>query len=94
MIVDRISRTAGRKKIPKEGCLMSLSVIGGFILGAAWSAFLYKTMPQLTNRGAFSIMGAIYGLFFLWLDREMLGAWWTRKNGKLCEMDAEEVDCK
>ena len=32
MIVDGFSRTAGRKKIAKEGMLMSLSVIGGFIL--------------------------------------------------------------
>ena len=93
MIVDRISRTAGRKKIPREGILMSLSVIFGFILGAAWSAFLMTNAPQLTTRGAFSIMGSIYGLFFLWLDREQFGAWWSRKNGKLCEIDAEEVDC-
>merc|ERR1719491_2340545 len=32
MVVDRVSRTAGRKRISKEGALMSLSVIGGFIV--------------------------------------------------------------
>jgi len=94
MIVDRISRTAGRKKIPKEGFLMSLSVIGGFILGAGWSAFLTKKAPKLTTYGAFSIMGGIYGLLFLWLDREELGAWWSMNDGKLCEIDSDEVDCK
>jgi len=94
MMVDRISRTAGRKKIPKEGCLMSLSVIGGFMSGAAWCAFLTKTAPQLTSYGAFSIMGGMYGLLFLWLDRNELGAWWSRDDGELCDIDAEEVDCK
>lgn len=90
MIVDRISRTAGRKKIPREGLFMSLSVIGGFILGSAWSVFLSLKAPQLTTRGAFSIMGVIYGLLFVWLDRDEVGAWWSRKNGKLCEIDANE----
>jgi len=94
MIVDRISRTAGRKKIPKEGMLMSLSVIGGFILGAAWSAFLSTRAPKLVTHGVFSIIGGIYGLLFLWLDWEQYGAWWSIKNGELCDIDAEEVDCK
>lgn len=94
MIVDRISRTAGRKRISREGALMSLSVIGGFIGGAAWSAFLSAVAPKLVAGGAFSIMGGIYGLLFLWLDREALGAWWSETDGKLCEIDADEVDCK
>lgn len=80
MIVDRISRSAGRKMIPKEGLLMSLSVIGGFILGAAWSVFLSVRAPQLMSQGGFSIIGVIYGLLFLWLDRRKLGSWWLRKN--------------
>lgn len=92
-VVDRISRTAGRKKIPKEGLLMSLGVIGGFILGSAWCAFLGVKAPQLVTRGAFSIMGGVYGLLFLFLDREELGAWW-QGDGELCDIDAEEVDCK
>jgi uncharacterized membrane protein len=75
MIVDRISRTAGRKKIPKEGLLMSLSVIGGFVLGAAWSV----RAPQLIGRRAFSIIGLIYGLLFLWLDRREIGSWLKTK---------------
>ncbi len=90
MIVDRISRTAGRKKIPREGFLLPLSVIFGFVLGSAWSAFLSVKAPQLTTRGVFSIMGGIYGLLFLWLDREEVGAWWSRKNGRLCEIDEHE----
>ena len=95
MIVDRISRTAGRKKIAKEGMLMSLSVISGFILGAAWCAILSIKAPELLTRGVFSIMGIMYGLGFLWLDRHEMGQWWLKKNGgKLCEIDAKEVDCK
>ncbi len=93
MVVDRISRTAGRKKIPKEGSLMSLSVIGGFILGAAWSSLLSIRAPKLMTRGAFSIMGGIYGMLFLWLDRNELGAWWNKKNGELCEISPDEVEC-
>ena len=93
MIVDRISSTAGRKKIAKEGMLMSLSVISGFILGAAWCAILSIKAPELLTRGSFSIMGIMYGLGFLWLDRHEMGQWWKNKNG-LCEIDAEEVDCK
>jgi hypothetical protein len=76
MMVDRISRTAGRKKIPRDGLLMSVSVIGGFILGAAWSVFLSARAPQLMSQGAFSIIGFIYGLLFLWLDRRELRSWW------------------
>jgi len=79
----------------KEGMLMSLSVIGGFILGAAWCAILSIKAPELLTRGAFSIMGIMYGLGFLWLDRHEMGQWWLKKNGgKLCEIDPEEVDCK
>lgn len=94
MIVDRMSRTAGRKKIPKEGFLMSMSVIGGFTMGAAWSAILSLKAPKLLSRGTFSIMGVIYGLLFLWLDRSELGKWWQKKNGKLCEISADETSCE
>jgi len=94
MLVDRISRTAGRKKIPKDGFLMSSAVIWGFIAGCAWSSFLLTKAPKYASRGAFSIIGGVYGLLFLWLDREQMGAWWSKENGKLCEIDADEVDCK
>ena len=73
---------------------MSMSVFGGFVLGAAWSAFLSAKAPKLIARGVFSIMGGIYGLLFLWLDREQMGAWWLKKGGKLCEIDSDEVDCQ
>lgn len=93
MIVDRISRTAGRKKIQKEGLLMPISVIGGFFLGVLWSTFLNSKVPQLKTGGAFSIMGVLYGSLFLWIDREELGAWWSRKNGAPCEIDEYEGTC-
>ena len=94
MVVDNVSRTAGRKKIPKEGFLMSLSVIGGFFLGAFWSVFLNHKVPQLKTRGSFSIMGVIYGTLFLWLDRDELGAWWSHKDGELCEINEYEGTCE
>ena len=73
---------------------MSLSVIGGFTLGAAWSAFLSIKAPKFTNHGAFSVIGGIYGLLFFWLDRNEFGAWWSRDDGKLCDIDSDEVDCR
>ena len=71
MMVDRLSRTAGRKTMPKDNLLLALSVIIGFILGAAWSACVSVHISQqhYLNRRAFSIIGVIYGLLFLWLDR-------------------------
>jgi hypothetical protein len=93
MLVDRVSSTAGNVSIPKEGLLMSLSVIFGFILGAGWSVFLDNVMPNLRSFGSFTIMGLIYGVLFLWLDRKELGAWWLKKNGKLCDIDGDEVEC-
>ena len=94
MLVDRVSSTAGNTPIAKEGLLMSLSVILGFILGAGWSVFLNGVAPNLKSFGSFSIMGVIYGMLFLWLDRKQLGAWWLKKNGKLCDIDGKEVECK
>jgi len=94
MIVDRISRTAGRKKIQKDGIMMALSVIFGFFVGALWSVFLDQKVPQLKSCGAFGMMGVIYGTLFLWLDREELGAWWNRKDGALCDVDEYEGICE
>lgn len=77
MIVDRLSPSAGRSKtIPKDNLLLALSVIIGFILGAAGSACVSVHMSQqhYLNREAFSIIGVIYGLLFLWLDRSEI---WT-----------------
>ncbi|KAL3776410.1 hypothetical protein HJC23_006764 [Cyclotella cryptica] len=87
MLVDRLSSTAGNIPIPKEGILMSFSVILGFILGAGWSVFLNHVAPQMKAFGSFAAMGVIYGGLFLWLDREELGAWWLKKNGKLLKVD-------
>jgi hypothetical protein len=39
-------------------------------------------------------MGVIYGVLFVWLDRKQLGAWWLKKNGKLCDIDGDEVNCR
>ena len=92
MLVDRMSSTAGNKPIPKEGLLMSLSVILGFVLGAGWSVLLNNLAPKLKCFGSFSIMGLIYGVMFVWLDRKELGAWW--KNTKPCDIDGDEITCQ
>ncbi|KAL3796649.1 hypothetical protein HJC23_009949 [Cyclotella cryptica] len=60
--------------IPKEGILMSFSVILGFILGAGWSVFLNHVAPQMKAFGSFAAMGVIYGGLFLWLDRGGVGS--------------------
>ena len=92
MLVDRISSKAGNKPIPKEGLVLSLSVILGFILGAGWSVLLNNFAPQLKCFGSFSIMGLIYGVMFVWLDRKELGAWW--KSTKPCDIDGDEITCQ
>lgn len=92
MVVDRVSSTAGHKKIPKDGFLMSSGVIGGFVAGAAWCTYFSKISP-LNYKWGFGSMGVIYGLLFLWLDQEKLGAWWATDDGELCDIDADEVDC-
>lgn len=77
MLVDRLSRSAGHKAIPKDNLLLALSVITGFILGAAGSACVSVHMSQqhYLNQGAFSIIGVMYGLLFLWLDRRKIWTW-------------------
>jgi uncharacterized membrane protein YoaK (UPF0700 family) len=77
MIVDRLSRTAGHKAISTDNLLLALCVILGFIFGAAWSVFVSVHMSQqhILNQRAFSIIGVIYGLLFLWLDRREI---WSR----------------
>jgi hypothetical protein len=94
MLVDRVSTTAGNTPIPKEGMLMSLSVIFGFILGSGWSVFLNNVAPSLKSFGSFSAIGVIYGVVFLWLDRKQLCSWWLKKNEKLCDIDGDEVTCQ
>ena len=77
MIVDRLSQSAGHKSISKDNLLLPLCVILGFIFGAGWSVFISVHMPQqhILNQSAFSIIGVIYGLLFLWLDRQEI---WSR----------------
>ena len=94
MTVDRLSRTAGRKTMPKDNLSLALSVIIGFILGAAWSACVSVHISQqyYLNRRAFSIIGVIYGLLFLWLDRREIWSTvleWSRRRRRKKNDDCE-----
>lgn len=93
MVVDRLSCTAGHTQISCKGTLMSISDGGGFVWGAAWSAVSTARAPRLLKRGGFCLLDGIYGAIFLWLDREALGAWWSERDGKLCTIGVDEVDC-
>jgi hypothetical protein len=61
---------------------------------SSMSVFFSHEAPQLKNFGAFCTVGGIYGTLLLWLDREELGALWMKMNGKLCEIDGDEVTRK
>mmetsp|Transcript_34718 Transcript_34718/g.64031 ORF Transcript_34718/g.64031 Transcript_34718/m.64031 type:complete len:131 (-) Transcript_34718:101-493(-) len=94
--VDRVSRTAGRKNLTdgdKSAAARCLLVIGAFFRGALWACGLAARAPRLIERGAFSAMGLLYGLTFLWQDRENLGAWWLRDDEHMCEIDSLETTC-
>jgi uncharacterized membrane protein YoaK (UPF0700 family) len=85
--VDRISRTAGRKKLERYGLVQNAAIIGGFFGGALFASFL-QARQILLQFGIFSCMGILYGALFLWKDVESLGgAWWLRKDGQMCDLD-------
>eukprot|EP00581_Thalassiosira_minuscula_P001420 CAMPEP_0183748526 /NCGR_PEP_ID=MMETSP0737-20130205/67820_1 /TAXON_ID=385413 /ORGANISM="Thalassiosira miniscula, Strain CCMP1093" /LENGTH=202 /DNA_ID=CAMNT_0025984259 /DNA_START=546 /DNA_END=1154 /DNA_ORIENTATION=- len=83
MMVNQTVNESQRKTIPKEDLVMSLNLVGGLTFGGIWGAILSRKAPNLATCGAFSIMGGIYALLFTWLDRESLGAWWSKKKPPL-----------
>jgi len=96
IVTDRLSRTAGRKKLTPaliDACKMSGGVFAGFFTGALFGAAMLAKAPQLLKGGAFGTIGLIYGALFLWVDREALGAWWDG-DGELCSIDERDGTCK
>lgn len=69
-VVDRWSRTAGRKELTsaatKKEMVVVLSFVGGAMMGCAARAGMLHA--RIWNR-SFTIMGILYGMLFLWQDR-------------------------
>lgn len=95
-VVDRWSRTAGRKPLTAQAKLAAVensAVLFGFFGGALFAGFL-ASRGLVHKSGIFSVMGILYGLLFLWQDMEALGgAWWKRKGGDFCDVDDDGEVC-
>lgn len=95
--VDRVSRTAGRKKLTEADKLAAIqqsSVVMGFFGGALLGCFL-NSLNLLHKFGNFSMLGFLYAALFLWQDMEFLGgAWWLREDGKMCDLDDDGRLCE
>lgn len=93
-IVDRLSRTAGRKKLTptdRVAAIQNAIVILGFFGGALWACLL-RSFKVL--KFEFAVMGCLYGILFLWQDMESLGgAWWLRTDGEMCDLDDDGSLC-
>jgi len=97
LIFDRVSRTAGRKKLTEkdwEAARQSSVVIAGFFVGALSACQIFNVFPQFLQRGAFSAIGSLYGLLLLWQDRKTLGAWWMKEDERMCDIDSLETTCE
>lgn len=102
-VVDRLSKTAGRKRLTesdKLAVLQNSAVCTGFFSGAVWAAFL-MSQNLLHRFGTFSLIGLMYGTLWLSHDIKSLGgAWWLRKdkamcddvvdNGVICDLEEED----
>eukprot|EP00980_Cylindrotheca_fusiformis_P018281 scaffold5966_cov118-Cylindrotheca_fusiformis.AAC.6 len=90
-IVDRYSKTAGRKKFTladQQTLVQNSAVIGGFFAGAAVSGILKAKGILVDKIGVFSAIGLTYAGLFLWKDMESLGgAWWKRKDKAMLDLD-------
>jgi len=103
MFVDRVSRTAGRKKLTdadKAARDMNVSIFGSFFAGAATACAIAASAKQGGKLGTwlwkytFSLLGTSYGLLFLRQDRDTIGGWWTRKDDEMCDLDDDGETCK
>lgn len=94
MLVDRtkeVPKPSKRRSLTANeiaAALENMSVTFGF-LGGAIFGFLLQAQKQLFLRsGMFSVLGALFGMLFYFLDMEKIGgAWWKRKNKKMLELD-------
>lgn len=97
-VVDRFSKTAGRKKFTlgdKQTFIQNFSIICGFFGGAAFAGVLKSKGILMEKIGVFSGIGLTYAGLFLWKDIESMGgAWWKRKDKELREVDDNGEVCK
>jgi uncharacterized membrane protein YoaK (UPF0700 family) len=96
-VIDRYSRTAGRKKLTladKQFLVQNIAIISGFFGGAAFAGVLKAKGILMEKIGVFSGIGLAYAGLFLWKDIESLGgAWWNRKDGAMCDVDDDGKIC-
>lgn len=90
-IVDRrLSRK--QKAMDSKAVAQNTAVLLGF-LGGALFPWVAKQLSLVVPM-EFAVLGLLYGGLFLWQDMEALGgAWWLRKNKRLCELDDDGVTC-
>lgn len=99
VFMDRVSKTAGRKKLSKADwttIMQNAAVCGGFFGGVLLASVL-QMKGMLCRVGVFSTIGILYGLLFSWKDMKMEsmgGAWWLRKGDKFCELDDDGELCE
>jgi uncharacterized membrane protein YoaK (UPF0700 family) len=89
VLVDRLSRTAGRKPLTeaqRKAAIQNGAICGGFVAGAVFASILmgYKVLNRF---GIFSAIGLAHAVLWLVHDMEALGgAWWLRKGGAMCDI--------
>jgi uncharacterized membrane protein YoaK (UPF0700 family) len=99
-VIDRVSRTAGRKKLTladKQSFVQNFSIILGFFGGAAFAALLRTKRFLETQNWVFSAIGLSYAALFLWKDFSMESlnaAWWRKKDGEMCDVDDDGEVCE
>lgn len=92
-IVDRFSKTAGRKKFRNEATVKNVVVVLSFIAGIVMAGATKNCWPALWSR-SFTVLGILYASLFLWQDRDTLkSGWWLRKNGDWCDVDDDGETC-
>lgn len=96
-LVDRLSRTAGHKKLTEAQntvMVMNSAICSGFFAGCVFATLL-KSFGFLNRFGVFSAIGLSHAVLWLAHDMEALGgAWWLRKDGEMCDLDDDGKSCE
>eukprot|EP00797_Seminavis_robusta_P027322 Sro510_g157230.1 Major facilitator superfamily domain containing (149) ;mRNA; r:25314-25760 len=95
-LVDRVSRTAGRKRLSeaqRSVVAQNAAIIGGFFGGAVFASIL-MACKLLDRFGVFSAIGLIHAVLWMIHDMEALGgAWWLRREGAMCDITDDGELC-
>lgn len=96
-LVDRGSRTAGRKKLTeaqKTAMVLNSAICCGFFSGCVFATLL-MSFGFLNRFGVFSAIGLSHAGLWLAHDMEALGgAWWLRKDNEMCDLDDDGKPCE